>query len=227
MAPLDRSVAICDESVGFSIRFSPMRASGCQMDVKPRKFPRQTRAKATIDAIVEATVQLLLENGYDRFTTARAAERAGVSVGSLYQYFPNKAALAAAVIDRCCEDFIMALDRALAGRPRITLAECIRAIVDVMLISHHVAPDLHKIVINLAPRIGVADKTERVSRKMVAAIEAVLRMHAAEIAPEIDLSTAAALIETLLAGLAHRAAAADPLPGGNDVIACEASWMIT
>ncbi|MES2055970.1 MAG: TetR family transcriptional regulator, partial [Pseudomonadota bacterium] len=47
----------------------------------------------TTDAIVEASTQLLLERGYDRFTTARAAERAGVSVGSLYQYFPNKAAI--------------------------------------------------------------------------------------------------------------------------------------
>jgi AcrR family transcriptional regulator len=136
------------------------------MDVNPRKIPRQARAKATADAIVEATTQLLLAQGYERFTTARAAERAGVSIGSLYQYFPNKAALVAAVIDRCCEGFISDVDRALAGRPRITLTDCIRAIVEVMLISHSLTPDLHKIVIDLAPRIGVADKTERASRKM-------------------------------------------------------------
>src|SRR6187551_3346953 len=103
------------------------------MDVNPRKFPRQERAKATTDAIIEASTQLLVERGYERFTTARAAERAGVSVGSLYQYFPNKAALAAAVIDRCCDEFGIALERALEGRPRITLAECIGAIVDVIL----------------------------------------------------------------------------------------------
>src|SRR3569833_2030087 len=153
------------------------------MDVKPRKLPRQARARVTIDAIVEASTQLLLERGYDRFTTARAAERAGVSVGALYQYFPNKAALAAAVIDRACDGFILALDQALAGRPRITLAECIRAIVDVILVSHQLTPDLHRIVIELAPRIGVAEKTNGVSRKMAEAIEAILRMHAAEIAP--------------------------------------------
>ncbi len=197
------------------------------MNVEPRKFPRQARAKATIDAIVEASTQLLLERDYAQFTTARAAERAGVSVGSLYQYFPNKAALAAAVIDRCCGEFIAALDCALAGRPRITLAECIRAIVDVMLVSHQVAPDLHRIVIDLAPRIGVADKTEKVSRKMAEAIEAVLRMHADEIAPAIDLATASTIVETLLVALAHRAALGDPAPARNDVIARETTAMIT
>ena len=197
------------------------------MDVKPRKSPRQARARVTIDAIVEASTQLLLERGYDRFTTARAAERAGVSVGSLYQYFPNKAALAAAVIDRACEAFLIALDHALAGRPRITLAECIRAIVDVILVSHQLAPDLHRIVIDLAPRIGVADRTDRVSRKMAEAIEAILRMHADEIAPGIDLATAATIIETLLVALAHRAALAAPATARDDVIAGETTEMIT
>jgi len=197
------------------------------MNVEPRKFPRQARARATIDAIIEASFQLLLQQDYDQLTTARAAERAGVSVGSLYQYFPNKAALASAVIDRCCGAFITALDDALAGRPRITLAECIGAIVDVMLVSHQLAPDLHRIVIDLAPRIGVADKTEKVSRKMAEAIEAVLRMHAEEIAPEIDLAAASAIVETLLVALAHRAALSGPAPARDDAIAREATAMIT
>lgn len=197
------------------------------MNVKPRKFPRQARAAVTVDAIVEASAQLLLEQGYDRFTTARAAARAGVSVGSLYQYFPNKAALAAAVVDRACEAFVVALDQALAGRPRITLAECVRAIVDVILVSHQLTPDLHRIVIDLAPRIGVAEKTDRMSRKTAAAIEAVLRMHVDEIAPEIDLATAATIIETLLVALSHRAAYAGSVPDRNELIAGETTVMIT
>jgi AcrR family transcriptional regulator len=185
------------------------------MDVNPRKFPRQERAKATTDAIIEASTQLLIERGYERFTTARAAERAGVSVGSLYQYFPNKA------------EFGVALERALEGRPRITLAECIGAIVDVILASHQLAPDLHKVVIDLAPRIGVADRTDTMSRRMAEAIEAVLRMHADEIAPDIDLTTAATIIETLLVALSHRAATAGVKPGEGEVIATETTCMIT
>jgi AcrR family transcriptional regulator len=66
----------------------------------PRKKPQQRRSRVTIDAIFEAAIQVLLANGLDRITTIQIAERAGVSVGSLYQYFPNKSALLAAVVKR-------------------------------------------------------------------------------------------------------------------------------
>jgi len=68
--------------------------------LSPRKNPRQRRSRVTIDAIFEATIQVLLANGLDGVTTIQIAERAGVSVGSLYQYFPNKRALMAAVVKR-------------------------------------------------------------------------------------------------------------------------------
>lgn len=58
-----------------------------------RRKPRQARSTELVAAILEAAVQVLATEGAGRFTTARVAERAGVSVGSLYQYFPNKAAL--------------------------------------------------------------------------------------------------------------------------------------
>jgi AcrR family transcriptional regulator len=196
------------------------------MDVKPRKSPRQARAKATVDAIVEATSQVLLKEGYDKFSTTRAAERAGVSVGSLYQYFPNKAALASAVIERACENFIVVFERALAGRRRATLPDCIDAMIDVTLVSHHLAPELHKIVRDLAPRLGVADRTDMVSRAATKMIESMLRKHEDEIAPEIDLATAAAIIETTLQALSHRMAARTTLtPDGT--LAKEAARMIT
>lgn len=196
------------------------------MDVTPRKLPRQARAKATVDAIVEATAQVLLEDGYDHFTTARAAERAGVSVGSLYQYFPNKAALASAVIDRCCDNFLGAFEAALAGRRRVTLAECVRAIVDVTLISHHLTPELHRIVLDLAPRIGVEDKAEHVSQMATAAIEGVLRNHGDEIAPGIDIAVAAAIIETLLEAISHRAVRTRAEHLAGDRLAEEATRLI-
>lgn len=68
--------------------------------LSPRKKPQQRRSHATIDTIFEAAIQVLLANGFDRTTTVQIAERAGVSVGSLYQYFPNKSALLAAIVRR-------------------------------------------------------------------------------------------------------------------------------
>jgi AcrR family transcriptional regulator len=61
--------------------------------LSPRKKPRQARSSATVDAIFEATIQVLLHEGIHRLTTTRVAERAGVSVGTMYQYFPHKQAL--------------------------------------------------------------------------------------------------------------------------------------
>jgi AcrR family transcriptional regulator len=61
--------------------------------VSSRKQPKQTRSNQLVSAVLEAAAQVLATEGAQRFTTARVAEKAGVSVGSLYQYFPNKAAI--------------------------------------------------------------------------------------------------------------------------------------
>ncbi|MDH2404402.1 TetR family transcriptional regulator [Bradyrhizobium sp. SSUT18] len=61
--------------------------------ISSRKQPQQARSSGLVAAILDAAVQVLTKEGAQRFTTARVAERAGVSVGSLYQYFPNKAAI--------------------------------------------------------------------------------------------------------------------------------------
>jgi AcrR family transcriptional regulator len=86
--------------------------------LKPRKQPVQARSEATVSAIFEATFQVLLAVGYRKMTTTRVAERAGVSVGTLCQYFPNRRALVAAVIERHLEQTASLVERdcrALAG----------------------------------------------------------------------------------------------------------------
>jgi AcrR family transcriptional regulator len=71
-----------------------------QVLLEPRKSPVQARSAASVDAILQATIQVLLNVGKERLTTTRVASRAGVSVGTLYQYFPNKSALLQAVLKR-------------------------------------------------------------------------------------------------------------------------------
>jgi len=68
--------------------------------LNPRKRPQQERSRVTLDAIFEATIQVLLASGLDKITTIQIADRAGVSIGTVYQYFPNKRALMAAVVKR-------------------------------------------------------------------------------------------------------------------------------
>jgi AcrR family transcriptional regulator len=69
-------------------------------ETKPRKLPRQKRAEDTVAVIVEAAARILERDGFEGFNTNAVAEKAGVSIGSLYQYFPSKSALLSAVIER-------------------------------------------------------------------------------------------------------------------------------
>lgn len=80
-----------------------------QVPEKPRKKPQQRRSKATVDALLEATAQILVSHGYQKASTNRIAERAGVSIGSLYEYFPNKDALVTALIERNTYDVLHSL----------------------------------------------------------------------------------------------------------------------
>ena len=67
---------------------------------RPRKTPLQGRSRNTVDVIVEAAARILTKEGADALSTNRIAEVAGVSVGSLYQYFPNREAIVAALVER-------------------------------------------------------------------------------------------------------------------------------
>jgi AcrR family transcriptional regulator len=101
--------------------------------LKPRKQPVQARSEATVSAIFEASIQVLLAMGYRKMTTTRIAERAGVSVGTLYQYFPNREALISAVIQRYLEDIATSVERdcdRLTGR---SLDELVIGLVDAMI----------------------------------------------------------------------------------------------
>lgn len=69
-------------------------------DLKPKKHPKQARARVTMEALLDATARILGKGGYAALTTNRVAEVAGVSIGSVYEYFPNKQALLAALTER-------------------------------------------------------------------------------------------------------------------------------
>ena len=75
---------------------------GRRKRLDPRKPPTQSRAAETVNAVIEAAARILERNGFEGYTTNAIAERAGVSIGSLYQYFPGKEAVTVALIEREC-----------------------------------------------------------------------------------------------------------------------------
>ena len=108
-----------------------------QVSFEPRKTPVQARSTVTVEAIFEATIQVLLEVGPDRLTTTRVAERAGVSVGTLYQYFPNKQSLLFSVMEQHLTHVGDAMVQACQrnhGEPVATMVESVvQAFVDAKL----------------------------------------------------------------------------------------------
>jgi len=99
----------------------------------PRKSPIQARSTASVDAILKATVQVLLRVGKERLTTTKVAERAGVSVGTLYQYFPNKRALLQAALKRNLEEVADAVELACKEQEGETLRQMATAVVTAFL----------------------------------------------------------------------------------------------
>src|SRR5271156_3802675 len=104
-----------------------------QLVLEPRKSPVQARSAASVDAIVEATIQILLSAGKKRLTTTRVAFRAGVSVGTLYQYFPNKSALLQAALKRHLDEVAEAVERVCRDQTGKTLQHMAPALIDAFL----------------------------------------------------------------------------------------------
>ncbi len=137
----------------------------------PRKAPRQERSRETYEAILDAAAQLFERLGYAAATTNKIAERAGVSIGSLYQYFPNKDALLYALGERHVLELserLTALFAALRATPP-TLEEGVRLLYELIADSHRGDPHLHRLLYEQAPRPPEALAQLREIRSMYAA----------------------------------------------------------
>ncbi len=100
---------------------------------QPRKTPVQQRSLLTVEVIAEATIQVLLAVGSDRLTTTRVAERAGVSVGTLYQYYPNKQALLYAVLEVHLTKLAEAVESACRAHRGATVEQLTGAVADAFI----------------------------------------------------------------------------------------------
>jgi AcrR family transcriptional regulator len=120
--------------------------------MNPRKLPRQERSRVTVEAILQATARILTEKGYDRMNTNLVAELAGVSIGSLYQYFPNKESLMVALLEEHSQEIAGLIESKLNhlfdDPPEIAIPELVKAVVAV----HGINPRLHQVLSEEIPR---------------------------------------------------------------------------
>jgi AcrR family transcriptional regulator len=136
-----------------------------------RKRPRQARAQATVNAILEATVQVLDREGLDAASTTRIAEVAGVSVGSLYQYFSHRDAILDALQDREFERAIGLMQEVLADANQTkTPLETVTAVVRGLGRLYAASPGLHRVLAIEGLRVARADRVHAFDMRVLAII---------------------------------------------------------
>jgi AcrR family transcriptional regulator len=164
--------------------------------LEPRKTPVQARATVTVESICEATIQVLLSHGAERLTTSRVAERAGVSVGTLYQYFPNKQSLLFAVFEDHLNRVAAAVEATCKHAHHQPLANMIQQLVEAYVNVKMDRADISVALYKVASDIGGAAVVERLGRRLRKAIDAML-----ETATDVGSAPDKFAIEMMLAAM--------------------------
>ncbi len=197
-----------------------------QTRTTPRKRPRQARSKATVDTILDATTRVLVKQGFDGLSTNAVAAVAGVSIGSLYQYFPNKEALVLALIDRHVEQMNAAILAELTRVKNLPVAEAARCVIELTIRAHAIDPDLHRVLTEQVPRIGKLARlreVDEICQRMVAGLLAARRDEIAIRDPDL----AAFILVSTIESVVHRAALLYPQRLRDPRLVDETTLLVT
>jgi AcrR family transcriptional regulator len=197
-----------------------------QVRTTPRKRPRQARSIATVDTILEATARVLVKHGFDGLTTNHVAVAAGVSVGSVYQYFPNKEALVGALIERHATSMNAKIAAELARVAALPMAQAVRAMIELTIRAHSVNPALHRVLIEQVPRVGRMARIAELQAITHSTIVAVLTARQSELAIR-NPDVAAFLLVAAIEAVSHKAALFQPERFTDPVLIDEATALVT
>ena len=192
-------------------------------ELRPRKRPSQARSRDTVDVILRAAARVFATQGYAAGTTNRIAEAAGVSVGSLYEYFPNKDALRVALMAAHIAEGRTLLEDAAAGVVRQTLGlrETVRRLVEAMIALHERDRALHRVLFEEAPL------PPRLRRQLADAERAIAARVAGYLAghPEVtvpDPALAATVVVQAVEAVTHKLV----VHGGEDDLRPQAAELV-
>ncbi len=169
-----------------------------------RKEPRQARSRATVDAVIEAGARILSEQGWGGFTTNKVADAAGVSIGSLYQYFPDKLSLVDAIRRRHLDDSLGAVRNALAKTQ--SLAAFVETLVSNIIEAHSIHPGLHRVLLDEAPGLeAYRDQNSRIEAQYLALYTQAATVYGSH-NRGVPASTVGLVISDAIDGVIHNAA---------------------
>lgn len=179
-----------------------------------------------VDQILEAARRVLTREGYDRASTNRIAEVAGVSVGSLYQYFPSKDAIVTALVEAHLEHMMRVVASGLAELSGAPLEIAAKRLVGIMIEVHRVEPDLHRALDAHRARFETDARTVDVNRAMRLLVRGYLAERQGELREDLDLDIATFLIQELVETTTHTAVLEEPSVLENPRLIDEVATMI-
>ena len=168
-----------------------------------RRKPKQRRSRQTVEAILDAVLRILKREGNRGVTTNRIAEVAGVSIGSVYQYFPDKRAIFAALHERHIEQIDRMVERTLVEHAASPLTELMTALIEGMLEAHRADPELYEMMAAEVPHR--AGGTRDFSVRLHGAFRLALAARARELKKGRDLDRMAFVVGNLVDALSHAA----------------------
>jgi AcrR family transcriptional regulator len=184
-------------------RIPKAKSSPLPERLRPRKSPRQARAKELVAAILEAGSRILIARGYEQLSMQQVAKVAGVSPGSLYQYFPDKASLVAALVEAQSErELRFHLARFALVSPDATLAEALEHVVrSIVAFQQHEGPLMRR-TLEAMPWLGRYPSLRARVTQPVQHLRALLEAHRAELAVD-DLELATHVVANTMHSLTH------------------------
>src|SRR3984885_15239792 len=168
-----------------------------------RRAPVQERAQVTVEAMLDATIKLLKREGASSITTNRIAEVAGVSIGSLYQYFPNKRAIFTALHQRHVDQIDRMVQTTLVEHAGSSMEELLRAMIEAMIDAHTPDPELYELLFAEVPH--KADGTREFAVRLHGAFLLAISARAQELKNHRDLNRAAFIVTNMVEALSHGA----------------------
>ncbi len=162
-----------------------------------------------MEALLAATARVLVQEGYEGTNTNRIAEMSGVGIGSLYEYFPNKESLVATLVERAADALLAHFEGWFRSHADSPLPVAARAFVVAAITAHPVDPELHKVLVELAPRVGDLDRLSQVEDCITGLLRAYLELRVVEIVPK-DLDIAAFVVMRTVEALSHEAVVRKP-----------------
>jgi len=168
-----------------------------------RRRPKQRRARQTVEAVLDAVIRLLKRGGSDAITTNRIAEVAGVSIGSLYQYFPDKRAIFTALHQRHIDQIDRMVQTKLVEHAASSIEDLVRAMVEAMVDAHATDPELYELLMAEVPHR--ADGTRDFAVRLHGAFLLAISSRAHELKRRRDLDKVVFVVTHMVEALSHGA----------------------